>query len=456
MSSFVQTIGSEEKLKWNGVYRLILLFLPVLITILLASHPLPVFVAVLGIPLFLLCMIDFRRSIYVFIASWFFYYPLFPNSGIQVADFVLVVVVLSYLGRSVLSGDLNLKRTPLDKSIIFFLAILSISLINATNLLVGLRNYLRHIQLFTLFYVTANGVKMKDIVKYLKLFLFLTLLNSFHVIILFVASGGQIRSFGFAHVSFANIVVAALMICYSFYIYQENTKDKIKFGFLFFVLAFALLATYTRSALLYFLVGYILLTAVSLRKAKIYKCLTKNIEYVAIILFIAAGVLFPIFGSYSRGLSHKMYTAVKPMDTIQIRLYLISLAWQAFLHSPIFGIGLAQFTVISSILPKLRFDPVYMLTLEGMSTHNLTFSYLAETGIVGLIGLYYFIFSFLKLGWMNYKHSLKREDLIISLALLGAIVAGEWSFTTVNGMQFMFFLGLLVVWHRNLNLFVKI
>jgi O-antigen ligase len=394
-------------------------------------------------------LFDFRLSLYVFIASWFFYYRLFPNSGIQVADFMLVVVILSYLSRSALNGTLNLKRTPLDKAIFLFLLVLALSLINATNLLVGLRNYFRHIQLFTLFYVVANGVEKEDVVRYLKFFLFLAVLNSFYVITLFIAAGGSVRAFGLAHVPFANIVVAALMICYSFYIYQENTKDKIKFGLLFFILVFALLATYTRSALLYFVIGYLLLTAISLGKAKIYKHLAKNIGYVIIMLFLAAGVLFPIFGSYSQGLSHKMYTAVKPMDTIQIRLYLIRLAWQAFLHRPVLGIGLAQFTVISSIFPKLRFDPIYMLTLEGINAHELTFSYLAETGMLGLICLYYLIFSCLKLGWTNYKHSLKQESLVISLALLGAIVAGQWSFTSINGMQFMFFLGLSVVWYRN-------
>jgi O-antigen ligase len=336
-----------------------------------------------------------------------------------------------------------------------FLLILALSLINVTNLSIGLRNYFRHIQLFALFYTIANGVKNEDVVRYLKFFLFLAILNSFYVITLFIAAGGSIRAFGLAHVPFANIVVAALMICYSFYIYQENTKDKIKFGFLLFILVFALLATYTRSALLYFLIGYILLTAISLWKTKIYKHLAKNIVHVAIILLLVAGVLFPIFGSYSHGLAHKTYTALKPMDTIQIRLYLIRLAWQAFLHSPILGIGLAQFTVISSILPQLKFDPLYMLTLEGINTHELTFSYLAETGIVGLIGLYYLIFSFLKLGWTNYKNSHKKKELILSLALLGTIVAGQWSFTSVNGMQFMFFLGLLVVRYRNLTTLSK-
>lgn len=450
MFSSVQTIGPTKKLKWNGVSWFILLVLPILITILFASYPFLGLLILLVIPLFLLCLFNFRFSLYVLVASWFFFYRLFPNSGVQVADFVLVVVVLSYLGRSALSGDLNFKRTPLDKSIFFFLAILAISLINATNLLIGLRNYFRHIQLFALFYVVANGVEKEDIVKYLKFFLFLSILNSIYVVGSFIASGGQIRAFGLARVPFANIVVAAIMISYSFYVYQESTKNKIKFGSAFFVLVFALLATYTRSALLYFFIGYTLLTAISLGKTKVYKYVGKNIICVTVILCVVAGVLFPIFGSYSQGLSHKTYTALGPIDTIQIRLYLISLAWQAFLHSPVLGIGLAQFTVVSSILPKLRFDPLYMLTLKGISAHELTFSYLAETGIVGLISLYCFIFAFLKLGWMNYKYSLKREDHILSLALFGVIVAGQWSFTTINGMQFMFFVGLLVACHRDI------
>lgn len=451
MSSFIQTIELAGNLKRSGVFWFICLALPVFISMLFVTSHFLVLLILLGTPLFLLCLFNFRFSLYVLLASWFFYYPLFPNSGLQVADFVLVVVILSFLAKSTLSDTLNLKRTPLDKPILLFLLILALSLINATNLLIGLRNYLRHIQLFALFYVVAHGVRKEEIVSYLKLFVFLALLNSFYVINSFITAGGQIRYFGIAHVPFANIVVTALMICYSFYMYQENIKEKIKLGFLFFILLFGLLAIYTRSALLYFLIGYILLTVISLGKAKTYKHLVKNILYVAIILSLTALLLFPLLGSYSHGLSHKTYTAIRSMDTILIRLYLISLAWQAFLHNPLLGIGLAQFTILSSILPKLRFDPIYMFTLKGLSAHDLTFSYLAETGIVGLICLYYFIFSFLKLGWVNYKHSLNQKDSIISLALLGTIVAGQWAFTTVNGMQFMFFLGLLVVNHRSLS-----
>jgi hypothetical protein len=451
MLSFDQVVEQSEKPQLNGFLWFLFLSFPILTAILWSSYPIVTLLVFLGLPLFLLCLLNFRFSLYVLIASWFFYYRLFANSGIQVADFVLIVVLLSYLGRSALNGTLSLKRTPLNKSIFLFLLILALSLINATNLLIGLRNFLRHIQLFTLFYVVASGVEKEEVVKYLKFFLLLSVLNSLYVITLFIASGGNIRAFGLAHVPFANIVVAALMICYSFYIYQEDTDGKIKYGSLFFILIFALLSTYTRSALLYTLIGYILLTFISLWKGKIYKHRAKNIIYVAIILLLTAVMLFSMFGTYTHGLSHKVYTAVRPMDTVQLRLYLARLAWQAFLHSPILGIGLAQFTVISSIFPKLRFDPLYMLTLEGISAHELTFSYLAETGLIGLACLYYFIFSFIKLGWINYKRSFKKEELIISLALLGAIVAGQWSFTSVNGMQFMFFLGLLVVWHRYLT-----
>ena len=451
MTNSLQAIEQTIESKPKGFLWLLPLVCPIIIAILWSSYPLYAFLTAFAIPVFLLCLVDFQLSLYVLVASWFFYYPLFPNSGIQIADFVIVVVILSYIARSAFTGTLDLKSTPLDLSVFLFLLTLALSLINANNLTIGLRNYFRHIQLFALFYVVANGVETSKVIKFLRFFLLLSILNSIYVIIPFLASGGNIRSFGVAHVPFANIVVAAIMICFSFYLYQEDTKGRIKFGFLFFVLLFALLATYTRSALLYFLLGFIFLTVITLARIKTHKHLAKSLVYATVVLLLTAGVIFPMFGSYAHGLSHKMNTALKSLDTIQIRMYLITLALRAFFHNPILGIGLAQFTVISSILPNIKFEPIYMSTLQGINAHDLTFSYLAETGILGLICLYYFIFLFLRLGWVSYKRSVKRENIAISLALLGAIIAGQWSFTSVNGMQFMFFLGLLVVWYRNLT-----
>lgn len=451
MDSDYYTIGLSSLVKEHKFAVGVLFVSQVILAYLLCLDHLSLFLLLVVTLVFLLAVTDFELSVYLLITSFFIEYFFFPGWGIKLADFAALAVVFAYLGKQALSGHPFVKRTPLDISILLFMLALTVSLVNISDIFTSLRNYLRHVQMFILFYVLASGMKKESILKFLKFFLILATLHSFQTLFLFLTTHGE-RTFGVAGVPFANIVVIALTICYAFYLFQEQLTQRLKYGVIFFILLGALIATQTRSALLYFLLSYLVVSILAYRKSKI-----ENMRYVQNNLskltgmFVLASILVMLLQpSIISGFAHRMHILFYgSVGTIKLRFVLWDVALKAFFHSPLFGIGIGQFTKMRTILPEVQFVPLYE-HVSGLSAHSLFFSFLAETGLVGILCLSYFIFSFLKLSWHTYKSAFDRVDLLICLTILGGIIAGQWAFWSVPGMLFMFFLALLVVFNENM------
>lgn len=420
------------------------------------------FISLLPIVLliFLLLVLDFKLSVYFFIFSLFINYFFFLNSGIQLADFSALIMVISYLTRGALNGDLAIHRTPLDKPIFIFLCVLGLSMIHVVDLPLGIRNYFRHLQLFIIFYVLSSGLQKSDIKKTLHLFLVFTFLHSGFNIFQFLFSSGHIRAFGIAGVFFNDILVASLLIAYSFYLFHKDVKRGGVYALMFFVALGGLVASQTRGAVLSFLLGYFFVTVVALKKGRELELayIKRNfLRLTALILMLL--LVFVIFSpSILLSFGHRFYTITQgPAETIELRFVLWQTAIKSFLQNPILGVGLGQFTRISQVLPELRFNPLFAY-VSGLGAHNIVLSYLAETGILGLLCLFYLMVKSLRLGWINFKRSKSEAEVPISVSLLGVLFfvvissfyAGEW-FWSVSGMLFMLFLALLLVFNKSIG-----
>lgn len=452
MDSDSYTIGISSLVKEHKFTVAGLFVSQVILAYLLCFGHLSLFLLLVGTSVFFLVITDFELSLYFLISSFFIEYSFFPGWGIKLADFAGLAVVLAYLGKQALSGQFLIRRTPLDKSILLFMLALTISLVNISEIFTSLRNYFRHIQMFILFYVLASGMKKESILKFLKFFLILATLHSFQTLFLFLTTSGE-RTFGIAGVPFANIVVIALTICYAFYLFQEQLTQRLRYGFIFFILLGALIATQTRSALLYFLLGYLLVSILAYRKSKIenLRYVQNNLFKLTMMIVVFSMAVMSLQPSIMSGFTHRMFTLFYgTVGTIKLRFVLWDVALRAFSHSPLFGIGIGQFTKMSAILPEVRFVPLYE-HISSLSAHSLFFSFLAETGLIGILCLSYFIFSFLRLGWLTYKNASGKTDLLISLCIIGGLLVGQWTFWSVPGMLFMFFLALLVVFNENMG-----
>jgi O-antigen ligase len=397
----------------------------------------------------------------LFVFSLFLGPYLFAGLGTRIADFVVVILILSYLAKGALRGEFSLLKTPLDKAILLFLGVLTISLINAVDLGIGIKNLSRHVQLFALFYVVQSEVIGDEVRKLVGFFLALTIANSVYNLSLFILHAGRIRSFGFAGVPFADMLVASIIICYSFYLFQESKRNRLKYAVAFFILLGALFATQTRGAMLSFFLSYVFVSIVALRKKAILDTAYVRhgfwkLTLSMVILILLAFILFePLMSS----LSHRAYSLYQlptrgPQETIEIRLLLWLTALKAFASQPLLGIGIGQFKVVHLAVPSLIFSPLFRHT-AGLGTHNIILTYLSQAGLLGFFCLLYLMFSSLKVGWRTYRVSSTKEDLSLSISLLGILFfvvassfyAGAW-FYSLSGMEFMFFLALMVSLNR--------
>jgi O-antigen ligase len=278
--------------------------------------------------------------------------------------------------------------------------------------------------------------------------------HAIYNISLFVSSGGAVRSFGVAGVPFADLAIPSVLYCCASIFWAKNGKTQIKYGSIFFVLLTSLLITQTRGALLSFVLSYLFVSFSVARRNKFLKFprIGKRVIKLTCCLIVLLAVLIAFHPSFVTAFSHRFETLTQgPAETIQLRLVLWNLSLKAFLHSPVSGIGLGQFTRVAQIVPETRFIPLFQY-ISGLGSHNIALSYLAETGIMGFLCLLYFIFSFLKLAWSKFKVSKTKDELVISSTLLGTLFfvavssfyAGEW-FWSVQGMEFMIFLALTTV-----------
>lgn len=453
------SISNDAKRDWRILIGL-LVFQVMVVLLYALKLSLFLILPILVIPFFFFVS-NFRYCLYLFIFSLFLSQCLFPDWGIKIADFILVALILSYLSKGVFGKEVHLLKTPLDKSILVFLSILAISLVNLVDSGMGMKSFFRHVQLFALFYVLQSEIKGGEVKKFLQFFLFMAAIHSLYNLSLFVSHAGKIRAYGFAGVPFADMLVASLIISYSFYLFQENSQGRLKYAVIFFILLGALFATQTRGAMVSFFLSYTFVSIIALgRKKTVDSCIVRgNFWKLTILITVLFVLVFSLFKPLATLLSHRFYSLYEfpitgAQETIQIRFFLWETAWKTFLAHPFLGIGIGQFRVAYLTVPNLRFSLLFR-EISGLDAHNIVLSYLSETGFLGLCGLLYFMLSSWKFGWNTYKSSFSKKDLSISTSLLGILFfvavssfyAGAW-FTSLNGMAFMFFLALTAVFHR--------
>lgn len=400
----------------------------------------------------LVVTVNFELASYLFVLSFLFNQDLTSGMRLRIADLIAVLLILSFGLRVFVTGEVKLRKTPLDIAILCFLAVLGLSLVNTKSVMFGAINYLRHIQLFLVMYALYHCLNLNHFKKLFYLFLIIVASNALISNVIFIASGGGFRSFGFAGNEFTDMVVPGSLICYVFYFFEKNTKKKSVYmlGVLNFVIA--LFATGTRGALVSWGIGFVLTNLVLMRQPIVKK--GKVIQW---------GLIVPVF-LLALGLAFRYQTShgvVSPyrgfVDTVDFRLALWHLAIQSFLAHPILGIGLNQFMRLVEVYPSVKFSILYPF-IKGLDAHSVVLNFAANTGIIGLTLLFILFYKILRESWQMYKKYkwTSNAPLTLSLALVltyivySSFYAGAW-FWSLNGFEFMLFLAMLLRLRKELD-----
>jgi O-antigen ligase len=178
------------------------------------------------------------------------------------------------------------------------------------------------------------------------------------------------------------------------------------------------------------------------------KFVRRNLIISSISIILMVIVLFYTLSAFSKGFGQHVAHSPVPIETTQIRFILWDLALKFFFQNPVTGIGLGQFSKLSTIGLQPKYQ-IFYLVIANIGTHNLLLSYLSETGIIGAICFLFFLYASLKLAWLKFKLSTTPADLRLSGALLGgmfyivitSLYAGQWT-TSILGMM----LALTLAW----------
>jgi O-antigen ligase len=394
--------------------------------------------------------VNFELASYLFVIFFLFNQDLTTGMRVRIADLIAVLLILSFGLRVFVTGEIKLRKTPLDIVILCFLAVLGLSLVNTKSVMFGTINYLRHIQLFLVMYALYHCLNTNHFKKLLYLFLIIVATNALISNVVFIASGGGFRSFGLAGNEFTDMVVPASLICYVFYFFERSAKNRGIYLFAVLNFVIALFATGTRGALVSWGIGFILANLILFRQATVNK--RKVIQWALVVPV----VLLILAAAFRYQTSHGVVSPYQGfVDTVGFRFTLWHLAIKSFLAHPILGIGLNQFMRLHEVYPAVKFNVLYPY-IQGLDAHSVVLNFAANTGMLGLTLLFILFYKILKLGWQTYKKFQWYGDakFILALAIVltyvvySSFYAGLW-FWSLNGFEFMFFLAMLLKFRAN-------
>jgi O-antigen ligase len=213
----------------------------------------------------------------------------------------------------------------------------------------------------------------------------------------------------------------------------------------------ALAATQTRASAITAGWALIVIVFMAVRYGKAIGCFIPRrslITALVLLLFICPILILytPVF----EGIAYRFgRIGLQASGTILLRLSLWKAALAAFLDNPILGIGAGNFAQVYRWIPTVKFDPIYFL-VSGLSAHAVFFGALAETGILGVISMYYFFIRGIRTAYRRIRSVSAISDMAVAQCLficvlavvISSFYAGSW-FWGNNSYHMVVIFGLL-------------
>ncbi len=413
-------------------------------------------VAAALVPVMIFLVSHGPAAIYLLIVATFAFFPAHGWAALLPADMAALVLIAAWVVDLLSRGRVP-GRNPLARPFFAYVAVVLLSVVVSGFTGLSVKFFLRQVVLIGTFLSVYHFGRRMNPRTVLILFVLAANLNSLYSVLLFLAAGGGIRSFGFAGRGFGDHAMMAFLIAVIFYIWSRDLRMRIFWGFSCLLLLAAMAATQTRASMISAGWGLMIVVVGAWWSGRSLRIVLPRrnliIAAVLLILIVPALMLYtPVF----EGVMHRFERiGLHASGTILLRVTLWTAALKAFWGNPILGIGAGNFPMVSHWVPDVKFDPIfYMVT--GLSTHAVVMSALAETGIAGLLALGFFLLSAVR---MTYRKFVAVQDaesravcqcfFVIALIVLGtSLYAGSW-FWGNNSYHMAVFFGLAATYrHR--------
>jgi O-antigen ligase len=242
----------------------------------------------------------------------------------------------------------------------------------------------------------------------------------------FIRHGGQQRIFGIANVPFETLAMTALPMSAAWVIWSASWPRRLLAGVACLIIGFGILGTQSRGPLvavvttLPVMLALAVLRVDSAGRRRVAAPLFKLAIPLAIVVITLVVFQQSLFAKFFGRINEFVTSFVDPQGTVMLRVLLWSTAVKAFVAHPFLGIGIGNFRVVDQIIPDVRMTPVWYY-VSGMSTHNVTLQYLAETGIFGCASLLWLAWRGLREGWRGLTTKLNPHDTPVAGAIFAAM-----------------------------------
>jgi O-antigen ligase len=343
----------------------------------------------------------------------------------------IILIVLGAGLLSLLRGRVQVLRIPTVREYVFFLAVVSVSILNAPDLRTSLQESLRlasHLVLFTVAYSIIHT--RKHVFQFLAVFLLATVVPNL-VGMYSVLSA----SHGFRYVSIprmygatgsgpshALFLIIPILIAIVLLANAHSSRTRLAWGFILVSLLVPFYYTLARAAWMGLAAGLALMGWL-LHRSELRWIVVVILMILLVVTFTAPGM--------SERFAALRDAAVDP--STQNRLALWKAALQQFRHSPIIGLGFGTIDTVVGLLAHGK----------EVVTHNDYIRVLADTGIMGLCCFFLLYFQVLRYGIISFRSLEGPIFRGLAAGFLGAWVASmvarmTANVLTVSSIQFEF------------------
>lgn len=361
--------------------------------------------------------------------------------GFDIFEIFLAVLVLVRILQSPKLVFLQHAR-KLYFSVVLVMVSRLMSLLYADQPYIGQYvSFLRYIEVFAAIFVFQSiALSKKELSSFLLGLLCGTVIEAVGDI--FVAYQGQRGMF----ISFTAIAFQVFFLVYFLLLFLEKKKWKYVLLVSFFVLS--LIATQTRTFFINAALSAIFALWFVRKQVSIQKAV---ISFIILISFGGAVIhLFPDI--YERTFERSMLL-FDPSSGSGVRYFLWDKAFGAFLENPLLGIGSGGFARNVAYLPQyfnvLLPGDYAEMAYANMGTHSTITNVMAETGVVGMLAYFVWIFAIFSLFRKVVPAAINSKDSSLILALVAScaatILSDLWTVGSF-GMVSSCLIGLLLGW----------
>lgn len=444
------------------LFTLGVLYLAVVVYLVLDKGP-RLWGPALGLPIIIAIVTNPRLAVYQFLFSLFIDLRLFDSPTVYLIDVSAGLLVLAGLFDWLLKAQSRPARPAMVFNYLAILGALGIAAVFSVNPGAAVFPIARVALLFAVF---LSLVRLSSRVSFADSFRAFFVLMTLHAIIALVpsvASGGRVRSFGFAETAFDDL--AMLLVPCGLAVYLWSTSSSGRWYLLGTLTTFAaLIGTQSRFGILVCLILCLLVLVVSGLRTRQMRRSGEVIPPVgrrARVLFLLVGLLFLLFLIFVPSILERAWArfdaaaTTTPGGTMLLRLTLWKTALAVFFDNPLTGIGPGVFRTVDQYYGALVFGPTYVY-VRGLSAHNLFLHYLAESGIIGvaaLVALFINQFGRARRIWRKTnapeKIPLHAALVVVSFGILmTAFIEGSWMWGA-TGFTATYFIAMIATADRH-------